>query len=393
VLGVAALTFALWLWLGPEPRLAYAIANAVAVLIIACPCALGLATPMSVMVGVGRGAQAGVLVRNAEALERLEHATTVVVDKTGTLTQGKPRLVKIEPAPGFEENTVLVLVAAAEQGSEHPLAAAIVDGAKERGLSLSGASDFTSTTGDGVCATIDGRAVIVGTPEFLRRNNVGGLDALILAAETLQKEGRTVVFAGIDGRVAGLLAVADPIRPSTPDAIRALRAHGLKVEMLTGDNAYTAEAVARELGLDRVRAGVKPGDKHTRIGELRTAGEVVVMAGDGINDAPALAAADVGAAMGTGTDVAMESAGLTLLHGDLRGLVRAVTLSRAVMSNIRQNLAFAFLYNVLGVPIAAGLLYPWFGFLLSPMIAGAAMSLSSVSVIANALRLRAVKLD
>jgi Cu+-exporting ATPase len=393
VLGVAALTVVLWLWLGPEPRVAYAIANAVAVLIIACPCALGLATPMSIMVGVGRGAQAGVLVKNAEALERLEHVTTIMVDKTGTLTEGKPRLVKVVAAPGFDENELLSLTAAVEQGSEHPLAAAIVAGAQERSLKPRIARDFQSTTGGGVEAKVDNREVLIGTPDFLREHNAGDIEKLTAEAESLQSQGQTVVFAGIDGRAAGFLAVADPIRASTPEAIRALHARGLKIEMLTGDHERTAQAVARELGLDRVQAGVSPADKHARVAELRRAGQAVAMAGDGINDAPALAAADVGIAMGTGTDVAMESAGLTLLHGDLRGLVRAVALSHAVMQNIRQNLAFAFIYNVVGVPIAAGLLYPWFGVLLSPMLAGAAMSLSSVSVIGNALRLRRVRLE
>ena len=393
VLCAAVLTFALWLWLGPEPRVAYAIANAVAVLIIACPCALGLATPMSIMVGVGRGAQAGVLVKNAEALERLEKVTTVVVDKTGTLTEGKPRFVKGVTAQGFAEDEVLALAAAVEQGSEHPLAAALVGAARERGLAPRTAKDFQSTTGGGVSAEVDGRAVLVGKAAFLHERGIAGTEALSHEAEPLQNQGQTVIFVGIGGKAAGFLAVADPIRASTPEAIRALHARGLKVEMLTGDNERTAQAVARELGLDRVQAGVAPEDKHARVKELRAAGEIVAMAGDGINDAPALAAADVGIAMGTGTDVAIESAGITLLHGDLRGIVRAVVLSRAVMRNIRQNLVFAFLYNALGIPLAAGLLYPWFGILLSPMIAGAAMSLSSVSVITNALRLRAVKLD
>ena len=393
VLAIAAITFAMWLWLGPEPRLAYAVVNAVAVLIIACPCALGLATPMSIMVGVGRGAGAGVLVKNAEALQRLEKVTAVVVDKTGTLTEGKPRLVECVTADGFAEDDVLALAAAVEQGSEHPLAAAVVAGAKERGLAPRTAEDFASTTGGGVSAAVDGRAVVVGKADFLRERGVAGAEVFSSEAEKRQSEGQTVVFVGIDGRAAGFLSIADPVKASAPDAIRALHGRGVKVEMLTGDNERTAKAVAGTLGLDRVQAGVSPEDKRVRIGELQRAGEVVAMAGDGINDAPALAAADIGIAMGTGTDVAIESAGITLLHGDLRGIVRAVTLSRAVMGNIRQNLAFAFLYNVLGIPLAAGVLYPWSGLLLSPMIAGAAMSLSSVSVIANALRLRAVRLD
>ena len=393
VLAVAVLTFALWMWLGPEPRVAYAIANAVAVLIIACPCALGLATPMSIMVGVGRGAQAGVLVKSAEALERMEKVTTVVVDKTGTLTEGKPRLVQVATANGFAEDEVLALAAAVEQGSEHPLAAALTGAARERGLAPGTARDFHSTTGGGVSAEVDGRAVLVGKAAFLQERGIAGLDTLSHEAESLQNQGQTVVFVGVGGNAAGFLAVADPIKASTPEAIRALRANGLKILMLTGDNALTAMAVAHRLGLSNVEAGVAPAEKHARIAELRGAGEIVAMAGDGINDAPALAAADVGIAMGTGTDVAIESAGVTLLHGDLRGVVRAMVLSRAVMRNIRQNLVFAFLYNALGIPIAAGLLYPWFGVLLSPMIAGAAMSLSSVSVIANALRLRSARLD
>ena len=393
VLAASAITFALWLWLGPEPRLAYAIANAVAVLIIACPCALGLATPMSIMVGVGRGAQAGVLVKSAEALERLEKVTTVVVDKTGTLTEGRPRFAQGVPANGFSEDELLGVAAAVEQGSEHPLAAALIDAAKERGLPTRTATDFQSTTGGGVSAQVDGRAVLVGKAAFLQERGIAGLDALSHEAERLQNQGQTVIFVGIGGNAAGFLAVADPIKASTPDAISALRARGLKILMLTGDNALTAMAVAHRLGLSNVEAGIAPADKQASILAVRRAGEIVAMAGDGINDAPALAAADVGIAMGTGADVAIESAGITLLHGDLRGLVRAVVLSRAVMRNIRQNLVFAFLYNALGIPLAAGLLYPWFGLLLSPMIAGAAMSLSSVSVITNALRLRSVRLE
>ena len=393
VLVASALTFALWLWLGPEPRLAYAIANAVAVLIIACPCALGLATPMSIMVGVGRGAQAGVLVKSAEALERLEKVTTVVVDKTGTLTEGRPRFEQCVTANGFSEDEVLGVAAAVEQGSEHPLAAALIGAARERGLVTRTATDFQSTTGGGVSAVVNGAAVLVGKSAFLHERGIAGMETLSHEAEPLQNQGQTVVFVGIGGKAAGFLAVADPIKTSTPEAIRALRANGLKILMLTGDNALTAMAVAKRLGLSNVEAGVAPADKQASVAALRRAGEIVAMAGDGINDAPALAAADVGIAMGTGTDVAIESAGLTLLHGDLRGIVRAVVLSRAVMRNIRQNLVFAFLYNALGIPLAAGLLYPWFGVLLSPMIAGAAMSLSSVSVITNALRLRAVNLD
>ena len=393
VLAVAGLTFALWLWLGPEPRLAYAVANAVAVLIIACPCALGLATPMSITVGVGRGAQAGVLVKSAEALERLEKVTVVVMDKTGTLTEGRPRLTQCTAAAGWTEDEVLAVAAAVERGSEHPLAAAVLEAALARGLVLRPARDFHSTTGRGVRAEIGGQIVSVGTPAFLHEQGCADDAALFHAAEHLQKQGQTIVFVGLDGRTAGFLAVADPIKPSTPEALRALRARGLKILMLTGDHALTAMAVAHELGLKNVEASVAPADKQTRVAQLRATGEIVAMVGDGINDAPALAAADVGIAMGTGTDVAMESAGLTLLHGDLRSLVRAVALSHAVMRNIRQNLVCAFLYNALGIPIAAGLLYPWLGILLSPMLAGAAMSLSSVSVITNALRLRAARLD
>ena len=393
VLAIAALTFALWFWLGPEPRLAHAIINAVAVLIIACPCALGLATPMSIMVGVGRGAQAGVLVKSAEAIERLEKVSTLVVDKTGTLTEGKPRLVEVRPVDGVQENELLALAAAVEQSSEHPLGAAIVEATKERGITLPVPKDFASTTGGGVSATVDGRTVLVGKLAFLQEHSVQGSDALASQAEPLQKLGQTAIFVAVDGRAIGVLSVADPIKSSTREAIESLHRLGLKIIMLTGDNQRTADAVAAQIGIDRVEAGVAPSDKHARVETLRKSGEVVAMAGDGVNDAPALAAADVGIAMGTGTDVAMESAGITLVKGDLRGIARAVLLSRALMSNIRQNLFFAFIYNALGIPIAAGLLYPFFGLLLSPIIAGAAMSLSSVSVIANALRLRSANLD
>jgi len=393
VLAAAALTFACWLWLGPEPRLAHAIVNAVAVLIIACPCALGLATPMSIMVGVGRGAHAGVLIKSAEAIEHLEKVTTVVVDKTGTLTEGKPRLVEVRVADGADENQLLALTAAVEQSSEHPLGAAIVAAAKERQLSLSPVEDFASTTGGGVSAKVDGKTVLVGQLSFLCEHSVQGCEAIAAQAEPLQKLGQTAIFVAVDGNVAGVLAVADPVKSSAREAIGALHQLGLKVLMLTGDNLQTAQAVAAQIGIDRVEAGVKPTDKHARVDALRKGGEIVAMAGDGINDAPALAAADVGIAMGTGTDVAMESAGVTLVKGDLRGLVRAIHLSRAVMRNIRQNLFFAFVYNTIGIPIAAGVLYPVFGLLLSPVIAGAAMSLSSVSVISNALRLRTVNLE
>jgi Cu+-exporting ATPase len=392
VIAVAAVTFLAWAVVGPEPRLAYAIANAVAVLIIACPCALGLATPMSVMVGVGRGAQAGVLIRNAEAIEVMEKVTTLVVDKTGTLTEGKPRLMQVIPVNGVSEGEFLLAVASVEQNSEHPLAAAIVQGAKERGVKLQSVSDFASVTGGGVIGKLDGREILVGKLKFLQGRGVSGLDRIEQEAARLQSEGQTAMFAAINGKAAGLLSVADPIKASTPEAIQQLHERGLKIAMLTGDNERTANAVAKKLGLDHVEAGVEPQDKHARVEQLRKQGEIVSMAGDGINDAPALAAAHVGIAMGTGTDVAMESAGITLVKGDLRGISKAVALSRAMVRNIRQNLFFAFIYNALGVPVAAGLLYPFFGVLLSPMIAGAAMSFSSVSVIANALRLRHAKL-
>ena len=393
VLAAAVITFAAWLWLGPEPRLAHAIVNAVAVLIIACPCALGLATPMSVMVGVGRGAQAGVLVKGADAIERFEKVDILVVDKTGTLTQGRPRLVEVRPAGDSDRDTVLAAAASAEQHSEHPLASAIVASARERGLTLTVPAGFQSHPGGGVAARIDGREVLVGKAAFLASRGVRGLDALAAGADSPQRRGETTVLVAIDGRAAGLLAIADPIKESTPGAIRELHALGLQVVMLTGDQRATAEAVAARLGIDKVEAGVDPSDKHAHIESLRREGRIVAMAGDGINDAPALAAADVGIAMGTGTDVAIESAGITLVKGDLRGIARALRLSRALMANIRQNLFFAFIYNALGIPIAAGALYPFFGLLLSPVIAGAAMSFSSVSVIGNALRLRTVPLD
>jgi Cu+-exporting ATPase len=392
VLAVSLITFAVWMWVGPEPRLAYAIVNAVAVLIIACPCALGLATPMSIMVGVGRGAQLGVLVKNAKALERLEKVTTLVVDKTGTLTEGKPKLVDVLPSDGFDEKDFLRLAASLEQNSEHPLAAAIVLGAKDQGLALEDAKDFRSVTAGGVIGTVAGRSVMVGKPDFLRDEKVSGLEQLETTAETLQEDGKTAMFVAIDGKPAGILAVADPIKATTAEAIKDLHELGLKLVMLTGDNRRTAAAVAKQLGLDDVEAEIEPAGKVAHVKKLRSEGKHVAMAGDGINDAPALSEAEVGIAMGTGTDVAMESAGITLVKGDLRGIAQAIRLSRATMSNIRQNLVFAFLYNALGIPIAAGVLYPFFGLLLSPIIAGAAMSLSSVSVISNALRLRIVKL-
>lgn len=392
VLAVALLTFGLWAWLGPEPRFAYALINAVAVLIIACPCALGLATPMSVMVGIGRGAQEGVLIRSAEALERLEKVTVLVVDKTGTLTEGRPRLSTVLPAPGVSEADLLAAAASLELGSEHPVAAAIVAGARARSLGLSAAEEFTSITGGGVSGRVNGRPVLIGNLPLMERNGVRDAGPLEAAAERLQGEGRTAVFVALDGRAAGVLAVADPVKASTPEALRELRRLGLRVLMLTGDHPRTAAAVGRALGIDEVEAGASPADKLARVQRLREARQIVAMAGDGVNDAPALAAADVGIAMGTGTDVAMASAAVTLVGGDLRGIARAVALSRATMRNIRQNLFFAFFYNALGIPLAAGLLYPVSGWLLSPMVAGLAMSLSSVSVIANALRLRHARL-
>ena len=392
VLTVSALTFVLWIWLGPEPKLAHAIVNAVAVLIIACPCALGLATPMSIMVGVGRGAQEGVLVKNAEALERLEKVTTLVVDKTGTLTEGKPKLMDVLPTDGFDAKEFLRLAASLEQTSEHPLAAAIVQGARNQSLTLDDVKDFRSVTAGGVLGTIAGRAVMVGKPGFLRNEKITGLEPLEASAVKLQEEGKTAMFVAIDGKPTGILAVADPIKSTTAEAIKDLHALGLKLVMLTGDNRRTADAVAKQLGLDAVEAEIEPAGNVAQVKKLRAEGKHVAMAGDGVNDAPALSEAEVGIAMGTGTDVAMQSAGITLVRGDLRGIAKAIRLSRATMRNIRQNLFFAFLYNALGIPVAAGVLYPFFGLLLSPIIAGAAMSFSSVSVISNALRLRRVRL-
>jgi Cu+-exporting ATPase len=392
VLATSVLTFALWMWLGPEPRLSHAIVNAVAVLIIACPCALGLATPMSIMVGVGRGAQEGVLVKNAEALERLEKVTTLVVDKTGTLTEGKPKLMDVLPSGGFDAKEFLRLSASLEQNSEHPLAAAIVRGAKEQGIVFEEVKEFRSVTAGGVVGNISGRAVMIGKPDFLRNEKITGLEPIEASAVKLQEEGKTAMFVAIDGKLAGILAVADPIKSTTTEAVRDLHSLGLKLVMVTGDNRRTAAAVAKQLGLDAVEAEIEPAGKVAYIKKLRAEGKHVAMAGDGINDAPALSEAEVGIAMGTGTDVAMQSAGVTLVKGDLRGIAKAIRLSRATMRNIRQNLLFAFLYNAMGIPVAAGVLYPFFGLLLSPIIAGAAMSLSSVSVIGNALRLRKLKL-
>jgi Cu+-exporting ATPase len=392
VIGIAILTFVLWAIFGPAPAMAYALVNAVSVLIIACPCALGLATPMSIMVGVGRAAQNGILIRNAEAVETTERITHVVTDKTGTLTAGKPRVTaRIAAAPGGEDE-LLRLAASLEQNSEHPLARAIFDEAKTAGASLPSVKDFESTTGGGVTGTIEGRTVRIGKRTLLEEAGVAIPDNLDREAQRLQEKAQTTIWVGVDKNAIGLIAIADPIKESTPDAIKALHALGLKVIMCTGDNRKTAEAVARELGIDEVFAEVAPKDKNDIIKKLKTGGAVVAMAGDGINDAPALAEADVGIAMGTGTDVAIESAGITLVKGDLMGIVKAIHASRAVMRNIRQNLFFAFIYNAIGIPIAAGALYPFFGLLLSPIIAGAAMSFSSVSVIGNALRLRKVKL-
>ncbi len=392
VIVIAVLTFLMWASVGPDPRFAYAIVNAVAVLIIACPCALGLATPMSIMVGIGRGAQEGVLIKNAEAIEMMEKVDTLVVDKTGTLTEGKPRLTAIIASDSAKEIELLAAAAAVEDQSEHPLARAIVQGAKDRQLSIPRAANFQSRTGGGVTGDVNGRTVLVGKPEFLKTQNIRDLDKLGSKAADLQAQGQTVMFVAIDGRAVGILAVSDPIKESAPAVIEHLHRLGIKIIMLTGDNQRTARAVADKLGIDEVEAGVEPQRKHEHVRQLRQQGYIVAMAGDGINDAPALAAADVGIAMGTGTDVAMESADITLVKGDLRGIEKAIRLSRAVMHNIRQNLFFAFVYNALGIPIAAGVLYPFIGLLLNPMIAGAAMSLSSVSVIANALRLRAAKL-
>lgn len=392
VIGIAILAFAAWGIWGPEPRLAHGLVAAVAVLIIACPCALGLATPMSIMVGVGRSAGLGVLIKNAEALERFEKIDTLVVDKTGTLTEGKPKVTVLKAVDGVSEADLLRLAATLERASEHPLATAIVDAAKERELPLGSAEDFDSPVGKGVTGIVNGRKLVIGSHRIMAEEGVN-LSALAGEAETLRGEGATVIFVAIDGSLGGLLAIADPIKATTPAAVQALKNAGVRVVMLTGDNKTTAQAVARKLGIDEVEAEILPEDKAKVVARLRKEGRVVAMAGDGVNDAPALAAADVGIAMGTGTDVAIESAGVTLLKGDLRGIVRARQLSHATMNNIRQNLFFAFIYNAAGVPIAAGVLYPAFGLLLSPIIAAAAMALSSVSVIANALRLRRTALD
>ena len=393
VVGVAVLAFAAWALIGPEPAMSHALVNAVAVLIIACPCALGLATPMSIMVGTGRGATAGVLVKNAEALELMEKIDTIVIDKTGTLTLGKPKLLAVAPAAGFEEIEVLGLAAALERGSEHPLAAAIVEGAQERGIDIEAARDFETHSGKGVSGTVGERQVALGNQVLLADF---GIDAspLSAAADEMRSEGQGVMLVAIDGKLGGLIAVADPIKETAADAVAALRRDGVRLVMLTGDNRRTAESVARRIGgIDEVMADVLPEQKQSVVERLRREGRRVAMAGDGINDAPALAAADVGIAMGTGTDVAMESAAVTLVRGDLNGIVRARRLSRAVMRNIRENLFFSFVFNAAGVPIAAGVFYPLFGLLLSPIMAGAAMAFSSVAVIGNSLRLRTVRLE
>lgn len=391
VIGVALLTFAIWASIGPEPRMAFALVNAVAVLIIACPCALGLATPMSIMVSTGRGAMAGVLVKNAETLEILEKVDTLILDKTGTLTEGKPRLASIVAASGQSEDELLSLAASLERGSEHPLAAAIVSAAEGRGLPIYPIDDFKSITGRGVTGRVSGKAVFLGNKRLLDELHVSP-DNWISKGDALRHNGQTVMFVGIEGRIAGLIGASDPIKESAPDAIRTLEEAGVRVVMLTGDNRITAEAVARQLGIKHLEADVLPEQKSQIVKQFQSEGHIVAMAGDGINDAPALAQAQIGIAMGTGTDVAMESAGITLIGGDLRGIVRARRLSRATMRNIRQNLFFAFIYNLLGVPIAAGVLYPFFGILLSPVIAAVAMSFSSVSVIANAVRLQKIPL-
>jgi Cu+-exporting ATPase len=390
VIIAAIITFAIWLLVGPQPRFAHALVNAVAVLIVACPCALGLATPMAIMVGTGRGARAGILIRNAEALEIFGKVDTLIIDKTGTLTEGKPTLSSVIPQPGIEESGLLQLVASLERSSEHPLAAAIVKGAEAKKLALVDVVGFSSTSGKGVKGTVSGKLVAVGNAELFRDLSIDPAP-LLERAEALRKEGQTVMLVAVDGKAAGLVGVADPIKESTPDAIRELRAAGLKIIMVTGDNKTTAKAVADKLGIE-FYADVLPQKKAEVVKERQQKGAVVAMAGDGVNDAPALAQADIGIAMGTGTDVAMEAGGITLLKGDLRGILRARHLSKSTMLNIRENLFFAFVYNAVGVPLAAGVLFPHFGLLLNPMIAAAAMSFSSVSVIVNALRLRTTKL-
>ena len=392
VIGVALLSFAAWAILGPEPRMAYGLVAAVSVLIIACPCALGLATPMSIMVGVGRGAQSGVLIKDAEALERLEKIDTLVVDKTGTLTEGKPRVTAVHPVAGLAEDELLRLTASVERASEHPLAEAIVRSALEKKLEIGEVEAFEARVGKGVIGAVAGRFVAMGTRRFMEENGVASASFESVISHS-RDAGATLVFVAIDKKAAGIVAIADPIKATTPGALEALREDGVTVVMLTGDNWVTARAIAENLGIEEIEAEVSPEEKGETIRRLRAQGRVVAMAGDGVNDAPALAAADIGVAMGTGTDVAIESAGVTLLHGDLQGIVRARRLSAATMRNIRQNLFFAFIYNAAGTPIAAGALYPVFGVTLSPMIAAAAMALSSVSVIVNSLRLRSANID
>lgn len=391
VIGVAIVAFVIWALVGPDPRFAHALVVAVSVLIIACPCALGLATPMSIMVGVGRGAGLGVLIKNAEALELLEKVDTLVVDKTGTLTEGRPSVTQIVPTAGFDADDLLRLAASVERASEHPLGLAIVEAAEKAGLTIPDVADFDSPVGKGVFGTVENKRIAIGSTAFLSNEGVD-TEPLAAKADELRRDGATVIFVGVDGQLAAILAIADPIKETTAEALAGLHDEGIRVVMLTGDNRTTAEAIARQLGIDEIEAEVLPDHKSAVVERLRGEGRVVAMAGDGVNDAPALAAADVGIAMGTGTDVAIESAGITLLRGDLTGIVRARKLSQATMSNIRQNLVFAFVYNAAGIPVAAGILYPFFGLLLSPIIAAAAMALSSVSVIANALRLRAQKL-
>ena len=392
---VAVGTFITWAILGPEPRMAYAVVNAVAVLIIACPCALGLATPMSIMVGTGRGATTGVLIKHAEALERLEKVDTLVIDKTGTLTEGKPVLQSVVPAAGFSETTLLQLAASVERASEHPLASAVEAGARQRGLSLREVREFRSRTGEGVEGTVEGKTVALGNRRFLERDvgvPTSRLSEWAARSEALCEQGQTVTFVAVDGQAAGLISVMDPIKASAAEAVQTLTREGLTIVMATGDNRQTAEAIGRRLGLHHVHAEVLPEQKRNVVKQWQATGHVVAMAGDGINDAPALAEADVGIAMGTGTDVAIESAGMTLVKGDLRGVVRARNLSKATMTNVRQNLFFAFFYNALGVPVAAGVLYPFFGLLLSPLLAAVAMTFSDVSVVTNAMRLRSAKI-
>jgi len=393
VVTVAVVAFVVWTLVGPAPSLAHALVVAVAVLIVACPCALGLATPMSIMVGVGRGAKEGILIKNAEVLETLEKVDTLVIDKTGTLTEGKPSLIACLPLGALPERELLTLAASVEQPSEHPLARSIVDAARARQLTLAPVDPFESVTGEGVAGVVEDQPIRIGKRAFVAASPESHDADFQRQVTQLQRQGHTVLYVGRDGQLLGAMATGDPIKASTPEAIEALHTMGLKVMMLTGDNPATAEAVARQLGIDDFSASMTPQGKFERVRQLRAAGHVVAMAGDGINDAPILAEADVGIAMGTGTDVAIETAGVTLVHGDLRGIVRAARLSRMVMRNIRQNLFFAFFYNALGIPIAAGVLYPLLGVLLNPMVAAAAMSMSSVSVITNALRLRTVQLD